>query len=1355
MNPRVLWGLLAIYAGSILLATNLDQNASLKNMMREAEREAYALTEEDESYEHTLNEAEWEREEREREGEHHFDEPLKFIEFQKTIRTREGETVPGYAPGYKTRELRLAKANAEARQRTARTQAVTFTERGPGNVPGRTRALLAVPGTSGTWIAGAATGGLWKTTNSGSTWTEKNDNLTTLPIAELATDNAGTRIYAGTGEFISSFYSAIGDGIYVSTDQGDTWAPLASTQGQADFAIVTSLVVNPDNANVVVVTTVPPQTNLNDNTSAIMRSTDGGLTWTKVKEVTGYLEQIVATPGNFNIQYASHNGVGVWKSADAGVTWNLSNDNMSPTGNVTLAVSPVNPNKIYASAEGNMTGTGSDLYVSQDAGATWGVANITFNSTAVNFLGGQGFYDNVAMCDPFNENLVYFGGVNLFRASIGAASGSFNQLYVDNSETSGFVTMVSFSGSESGVSTNGQTNDIEIRFGAGQSQKAHRFLIPEKRTNGVAASEYTYQDYIDVPFTVWDVTTPSSPRQLAVAFRDQNRNGVFDLVKQYLTTGETDYLLNSREYVFVSNNDYSTTANSNMTASGGQENNLLYSVFMALANSATWNPNSLPTATLAIGYTQIPRYTATTITVSDAYGDFDRKNVSNQQQLSSGLHPDHHIMIPININTTTKAYQLLLGNDGGVFQSASTTTPGTTDGAWTFKGLGYNTSQFYGADKKPGADVYIGGMQDNGTRVSPTSANAQSAYTYALGGDGFEVLWHPLNPNYVLGTIYNGAIYRSTTAAASWTASSGLTTGNTFPFITKLSHSKDFPDRVFTVSTAGVHISQDFGATWSATTAISSQFASSATSLDVEVSRANANIVWAGSGMSGSRKLFVSTDGGATFSATNNFTAVTLGSITRLASHPTEPNTAYALFSFSDAPKVLRTRNLGNTWEDISGFGNNSSSNNGFPDVTVYCLYVRPDNTDIIWAGTEIGIVESVDNGVTWALRTDFPKVSVWDMKGQDDQVVIATHGRGIWTATIGTPQSGYIKPSTIVAAGSTPRKTLALRLQHTGTFDSLRILTGTTVRKTVRGIKAGTQDVELTLTAGTYAVTVINYRNGAPYQGASVSLTHLNIQNIATSYATYFSSTSDFSLSGFSLQSFANAGTGERQTLQTPHPYLASKTYSATLLKPVKVASGSSQLHYADIALVEPGNDAVLVEATTNGLDWKPLLTPYDASAVAAWQTAYTANTNGNSSMWNAKDINLLDTFTAGDSLLFRWRMTTNTSIQNWGWALNYITIQETPLATETDPGAVAISAYPNPTRRDLNLQYTLNKPATVNTRLLDVFGREIQRQSWGTRASGEHTEALDLSTVQAGTYLLLVYINDRASAVKVAVQR
>ena len=1184
------------------------------------------------------------------------DKPLQFFLFQKEIRTRENQQNPGYSIGYRSHELSLARNSARARKsmgRTASNGVTEWTERGPGNVPGRTRTLFNIPESSNnTWLAGAATGGIWKTTDGGDTWSEKNESLTALPISSFAADANADVIYVGTGELVSSIYSAIGDGIFKSTDKGETWTHVASTKGNADFAVVTRLIVHPTNPNIIVATTAPANSNPDDNTSAIMRSANGGTSWTKVKEITGVFDQIIFTPGNFQIQYASQNSIGVWKSIDGGLTWNLSNTGMYPSGRLELAVSPVNPNKIFASSQGELSGVESDLYMSADAGATWSLVDISFNNTIVDFLGNspdeedsQGFYDNTILCDPFNENIIYFGGVSLFSSTVGT-TGSITTFYsLEEISTENFLDLVNFSGgaAQGRLDIGAEAFDVavEIRFGPGKSQKAHRFLVPAGSTSGVPDDDYSYLDYVDVPFEVWDIT---NDRQLMVSFRDQGRDGAFNLIEQATTETPTSQ---SREYIYVQNYDYSsTTPNPNVTVPGGHLSKMMYNIWPVLASGGTWPPTS--NGTLRITTKDISKISATTITVADGYGNFDGKNLMDQQDLLSGVHVDHHFMIPIITNEANKIYKILLGNDGGVFVSDESNTPGTRDGSWEFKGFGFNTAQFYGADKKPGSDRYIGGLQDNGTRISPASqaASAESNYTFAIGGDGFEVIWNNADDTKILGSIYFGQIYRSITAGASWASgATGLGSSTTFPFVTKLANSKSFPNRVFTVSEEGVYVSDNFASSWTLTAIPQNLVTTSLSSLDVEVSRANANIVWAGSGMSSAsgqvRNLFVSVNGGKTFSPSNNYNAVPMGSITKLATHPTEPNTAYALFSFADAPKVLRTKNLGQTWEDISGFNTGSSSTNGFPDVATYCLYVRPDNPSIIWAGTEIGIFESQDEGVSWALLEDFPPVSVWDMKGQDNQVVIATHGRGIWTATIDQPQSDYFVTPEIIAHGTSPAKRLVLRIKSERAFDSLEVYVDEIRIKTVFDISIGTIDVALNgITSGDKKVHLVSYDGGAPYQSKIYEVNQLNILSVKDSYATYFSQVTDLVLKGLSLQNFSDHPASSRKNLHSTHPYTNNNVYSVLLRTPVKVSSTFSKMFYADVAIVEPDEDSVVVEATKNGIDWILLTPSYDAVKNASWQSAYDNKQLGISTMLTQNEIDISENFDAGDSLLFRLRM-------------------------------------------------------------------------------------------------------------------
>jgi hypothetical protein len=90
----------------------------------------------------------------------------------------------------------------------------------------------------------------------------------------------------------------------------------------------------------------------------------------------------------------------------------------------------------------------------------------------------------------------------------------------------------------------------------------------------------------------------------------------------------------------------------------------------------------------------------------------------------------------------------------------------------------------------------------------------------------------------------------------------------------------------------------------------------------------------------------------------------------------------------------------------FSGFETSTgdTSLNGFPDVVVNDLLVLPNDTNTIWAATEIGLFESTDNGLSWHIANNgLPSVSVWQLEVVDNEILAATHGRGLWTAELNT----------------------------------------------------------------------------------------------------------------------------------------------------------------------------------------------------------------------------------------------------------------------------------------------------------------------------------------------------------------
>lgn len=1274
-----------------------------------------------------------------------FNGPEQFALLHRAIRTPENASGPEYEKGFMMRELERAKAIAARKNSRGRTQSngvIEWKERGPANVPGRTRGLLVDPDdpAKNTWFAASAGGGVWKTANGGNTWSLLTPDLTNLATTVLAMANSNHNVmYLGTGESFGGLVGIRGNGIFKSNDRGQTWNHLSST---LNFSDINRIIIDPTDANIVVAATA----------IGIYRTINGGIAWMKVSNLPS-IEDLKSTPGNFNVQYATQNGVGVLKSTNAGVSWALLNTGMSSNGRVEIAVSPINPNRIFASAQSALGGSQADLYLSEDAGNSWSIVNVTFNNNTVDFLGGQGWYDNTILCDPFNADVVYYGGVNLFRTQLGNGSAAPINLYTMEELGTNFLSLVNFGAAQGNGKlsvTADATVSVEIRFGPGKNQLAHRFLTPVGATSAVPDINHSYADYVTVPFEVWDIT---NNKQLMVSFRDQDRNGQFNLLLQN-TEGPASS--QSREYLFVHKEDYTGSPSANIAVAGGQTFKQMYSVWPVLAAGKTW-PADIVDSKIKINLSSIPRINATTTVVADAYGNFDSKN--RFSVFGTDVHPDHHNLVAIQTSGST--YRILNASDGGIFISNSSATPGINQGDWTMVGRTYNTSQFYGADKRPGYDEYFGGMQDNGTWRSPSGISASNTthYLFGIGGDGFEVIWHPLDDKKLLGGSQGNNFKFSTDSGTTWnSATNGLS--GTHPFVSKLAYSKDNPDVVFTLSSAGVFRSNDFGANWSLTP-ITTKWGSTSL-MDIEVSQANANIIWAGSAMVNSgdvRSLHVSTNGGQTFAATNNYNETVLGGITKLASHPVEDSTAFALFSFAGKPKILRTKNLGQTWQDISGFGLGSTSSTGFPNVAVYCLYVRPDNPEIIWVGTEIGIVESLDNGQTWSLLDDFPNVAVWNMKGQDDQVVIATHGRGIWTAQTENLQTVLINPI-INAIGTSPQSRLSLSISLLDEYDSTEIWFQNIKVGKLNAVVPGNYVLQIAdAPLGSVKAKLIGYKDNAPFHSKTVTGEHILLKSFQKQYFNHFQDANDFALTAFLVQSFGSLNS----SLQSFHNYPVNSAGVAILKHPIILTGENPFFTYSDVAIIEPGSvgsqfgqpqfkDYAIVEGTRDGVTWLPISAGYNASFNSKWLTSYTMNQPGNESQWVDHSIDLRNTFHTGDTLLFRFRLHSDTEGTAWGWSIDNLYIQVKPTGINETVPVTSLNAFPNPTTGPITLSYTITQKTSVEIEVYDLAGKRFSTLSLGTQEPGLHSQTLPMPA-KSGSYLLALKTQKAKQVLKIIV--
>lgn len=1012
------------------------------------------------------------------------DKPNEFTNYFKLITSKIGENEPDYKMGYQLNELKKLKGQQKSKNINQVKDALNFVSRGPGNVGGRTRAIVVDPddATHKTWYVGASTGGIWKTTDEAKTWTNLSDKFTNLSVNALAMANSDHNvIYAGTGESFPGSAQLFGNGVWKTTDRGVTWKQLTSTATDENFGYINRIVIDPTNADIVLVATE----------KGIFKSSNGGTTWKQVYGSQTGVEDLVEHPTNFNILYAGESRRGIIRSADAGETWTISSDGLGAGGRFEVAISKVNPDYLFVSKEIN--DKASEVFISKNGGEKW----MKFKSNK-NFLGGQGGYDNIVEAHPYNVNEVYVGGVDLWHLNFDGEEKetppTVSDVYNDKASFLSFVnfTKMKFPSLNGGLDTNVNKDikpsdwvSVELRFGSGIKQKAHRFTVPDKATSGVSDDKYTYQDYVEIPFQAWDIT---NNRQLMVSFRDQEKDGKFNL---YPRKGE-NYGELGREYIYINLVPYDAANPSQEIAKQGKHvHKALHMFWTVLTDGMTWEPDNLPNSKIVIKYGKKIEHTGKQFCIGDAYKQHGGDNSYDQREgygstAIPGLHPDHHNLVIIPTGGTD--FTIINTNDGGVAISK--------DKGKTFKMLlnNYVTTQFYGVARHPKENQYIGGMQDNGTwKSNNNSNNEKSEYLFMLGGDGFECLWHSKNPNLLLGSLYNNKVYKSTSAGFRWVPLNehGLNYDEG-PFLTKLSNSKQNPDLVFAVGSEGVYRSSNFGNKWELIK-IEDKWTSNnrvTGGHNVEVSLANSKVVWAGAGMGANViTMQVSTEEGKIFHSVPNYDKVEMDAYTSgIATHPTDPNTAYVLFSRKGMPKVLRTNNLGQKWEDISGFETNTTSSNGFPDVVVHCLLVMPYDTNILWVGTDIGIVESTDNGGSWhLLESNFPSVSVYDMQIVQNQVVIATHGRGIWSVDIAEIDK---VPFISDAIRTKEKDEFTLKAALKVVYDSLQVVVNEKVYATQKNTSAEDKDILFDFNkSDDYHTYLLGYQGGKKYKSNTMTL--------------------------------------------------------------------------------------------------------------------------------------------------------------------------------------------------------------------------------------------------------------------------
>ena len=295
---------------------------------------------------------------------------------------------------------------------------VTWTERGPDNVGGRTRAIMFDPndGTSRTVWAGGVGGGLWYNTDitSASTvWQNVDDFWANIAVTTIAYDPTNTQtFYVGTGEGFFNADAIRGAGIWKSTNGGTSWTQLSSTTG-SDFHYVQKVVVTP--SGTVIAATQ----------EGLYRSTNGGSSWTTL--FTGRFADIeVASNGDVWASEGIFTTGVVRKSTNDGVSWST----VTPASGgerIELAIAPSDPNTVYAVASNNTAIAW--MYRTTNGGSSWTsitVPQYTEQSCTLSgsndFARGQAWYDLIMSVSPTNSNVALVGGIDIYKTTNGGSS---------------------------------------------------------------------------------------------------------------------------------------------------------------------------------------------------------------------------------------------------------------------------------------------------------------------------------------------------------------------------------------------------------------------------------------------------------------------------------------------------------------------------------------------------------------------------------------------------------------------------------------------------------------------------------------------------------------------------------------------------------------------------------------------------------------------------------------------------------------------------------------------------------------------------------------------------------------------
>ena len=263
------------------------------------------------------------------------------------------------------------------------------------------------------------------------------------------------------------------------------------------------------------------------------------------------------------------------------------------------------------------------------------------------------------------------------------------------------------------------------------------------------------------------------------------------------------------------------------------------------------------------------------------------------------------------------------------------------------------------------------------------------------------------------------------------------------------------------------------------------------------------------------------------------------------------------------------------------------------------------------------------------------------------------------------------------------------------------------------------------------------------------------------TQYISDFNSTNtDFVGNFFSVSQPTGFSNG---AIQSTHPYPngfgltnSTSSYTYTLTKPIIVSATNPYITFNEVALVEytgtSVKDFAVVEGSKDsGITWESLVNPYSALAFSTWRSAYDVGSNGTSSLFRSRLINLTTSgkFSAGDNVLIRFKLSADGANNSWGWAIDDLSIQG-PITGVSEVSDLFVSIYPNPVHGNVfTLEVKGLEASSVHVQITNLLGQQLVSESVSLPRSITRKE-FSTTTWADGIYVVRINLEDGRTVTK-----